>query len=235
MKSEESFVWADPPSTSAFPIARPGYPLIGAAAFATLIAALLGFSAAAVALLAATFGICGFFRDPDRVVPSAPGLVVSPADGKVIVAQRVEANPFIAGETFKISIFMSVFDVHVNRAPIAGRVVRTVYRPGRFLAAHRSEASAANEHNAVVIEAAEGFTACVVQVAGLIARRIVCRLQPGDALKRGQRYGMICFGSRLDLYLPPAFTPAVAVGDRVRAGTSTLGEYAAGGQGGAHG
>ncbi len=223
---KEDFVWSDPPSPSAFPIARPGYPLIGAAAFATLILALLGYPAAAIAGLAATFGICGFFRDPDRVIPAAPGLVVSPADGKVILAERAVENPFIAGETVKVSIFMSVFNVHVNRAPVEGVVRRTVHRPGSFLAANRREASLANEHNAVVLEPPDGGRLCVVQVAGLIARRIICRIQPGDRLKRGQRYGMICFGSRLDLYLPAGIRLAVAVGDKVRAGTTVIGTLA---------
>ncbi len=219
----EEFVWSESPSRSAFPIARPGYPLIYAAAFTTLVLALLGLTALALIGLAATFGICGFFRDPDRVTPVKAGAVVSPADGRVVVAGKVAGGPGFSEECTKVSIFMSVFNVHVNRIPEAGRIERIRYQPGTFVPADRSEASLRNEHNAVTLETDDGRKICFVQVAGLIARRIICSIQPGERVLRGQRFGMICFGSRLDVYLPPDISLAVSVGDRVKAGATILG------------
>jgi phosphatidylserine decarboxylase len=206
-------------------VARAGYPLLAAAAFVTLVMALLGITGLAVAGLVATLAIALFFRDPDRVVPSAPGIVVSPADGRVIRVEHVPADPFGPGNKQKISIFMSVFNVHVNRAPIAGRVTDVRYRPGSFVAADRDAAPEKNEQNAVRVANDESQTVCFVQVAGLIARRIICRLQPGDTVGRGQRFGMICFGSRLDVYLPPDARLRVRVGDRVQAGSSCLAHF----------
>lgn len=223
----DDFSWSDPPSRFAFPIAAAGLPLIFGAAFATLILALLGLSAPALIGLVATFGICGFFRDPDRVIPTVADAVVSPADGRVIAAALADGGPFFVGECRKVSIFMSVLNVHVNRAPVAGRVVRVRYRPGQFVAADRRDASGRNEHNALFLQTDDGRSLCVVQVAGLIARRIICRVQAGDRLLRGQRFGMICFGSRLDLYLPKEIRLQVAVGDRVSAGSSVLGTFEA--------
>ncbi len=219
----DEFVWSEPPSRSAFPIARPGYPLIGAAAFTTLVLALLGLTSLALLGLAATFCICGFFRDPDRVIPVKDGAMVSPADGRVIVVEKVSGGPGFTAESWKISIFMSVFNVHVNRVPAAGQIEGVRYRPGTFVAADRGEASLRNEHNAVTLETDDGRKICFVQVAGLIARRIICHIQPGERVLRGQRFGMICFGSRLDVYLPPDTRLGVSVGDRVRAGATILG------------
>ncbi|MCU0558912.1 MAG: phosphatidylserine decarboxylase family protein [Desulfobacterales bacterium] len=221
----DEFKWSDPPSRFAFPIAAAGVPLIFAAAFSTLILALLGLTALAVIGLAATFAICGFFRDPDRVIPTAQGAVVSPADGKVIATALADDGPFFKGECRRVSIFMSVFNVHVNRIPAEGRVTQVRYRPGQFVAADRQDASGRNEHNAVFLETDDGRSLCAVQVAGLIARRIICRVQAGDRVLRGQRFGMICFGSRLDVYLPKEIRLAVAVGDRVSAGSTVLGTF----------
>jgi phosphatidylserine decarboxylase len=221
----DEFSWSDPPSRWAFPIARAGYPLLFGAAFVTLVLALLGLTPLALAALAGTLCIAGFFRDPDRLIPSRPGLVVSPADGRVISVERVSGNPFFNEEMRKVSIFMSVFNVHVNRIPTEGRVFHVRYQPGRFVAADRAEASMRNEHNAVFLETSYGRRLCVVQVAGLIARRIICMVQSDETVRRGQRFGMICFGSRLDVYLPPDVALSVSVGDRVQAGTSILGSF----------
>jgi phosphatidylserine decarboxylase len=221
----EDFVWADPPQRMAFPVAKAGYPLICGAAFATLILALLGLSVLAVVGLTATFCIAGFFRDPDRVIPNRPGQVVSPADGRVISADIVNGSPFLEEPVRKISIFMSVFNVHVNRVPAEGRIYRVSYRPGQFVSADRGDASMRNEHNAIFLETTYGKRLCFVQVAGLIARRIICRVQPDETVRRGQRFGMICFGSRLDIYLPQDATLAVSVGDKVTAGSSVLGSF----------
>ena len=217
------FRWTDPPSRFAFPVAAAGLPLIFGAAFATLILALLGLTAPALIGLVATFGICCFFRDPDRVVPVTPGAAVSPADGKVIATALTDGGAFYQGPCRKVSIFMSVFNVHVNRIPAEGRVTGVRYRPGQFVAADRQDASGRNEHNAVFLSTDDGRSLCVVQVAGLIARRIICHVQTDDRVRRGQRFGMICFGSRLDVYLPSDSSLAVSVGDKVRAGTSILG------------
>jgi phosphatidylserine decarboxylase len=207
-------------------MAKAGYPLLFGAGFVTLVLAQLGLTAPALAALVATFGVAGFFRDPDRVIPQRPGIVVSPADGRVICVERLGETPFCDGACFKISIFMSVFDVHVNRIPAEGRIYRISYRPGRFVAADRTEASLRNEHNAVFLETRYGRRLCVVQVAGLIARRIICQVQCDETVRRGQRFGMICFGSRLDVYLPQDIGLSVSVGDKVKAGVSVLGSFA---------
>ena len=214
----------DPPSQTAFPVASAGYPFIFVGAFTTAILALLGLTTLTIIALAATFCICGFFRDPDRVIPEEEGVVVSPADGKVIVADPVENSPYYDGKSIKISIFMSVFNVHVNRLPFNGKVKAINYFPGKFFSANLDKASQQNEHNAVTIEMDNGKPLCVVQIAGLIARRIICYVNPGDHLQRGQRFGLICFGSRLDIYLPTDIKLKVAVGDKVKAGTSILGQ-----------
>jgi len=221
----EDFVWADPPQRMAFPVAKAGYPLICGAAFATLILALLGLTALALIGLAAAFAVAGFFRDPDRVIPNRPGQVVSPADGRVIAAEVVSGGPFFEEPVRKISIFMSVFNVHVNRVPAEGRVYRIRYRPGQFVAADRGDAPMRNEHNAVFVETSYGKRLCFVQVAGLIARRIICHVQPDDTVRRGQRFGMICFGSRLDVYLPQDVNLEVSVGDKVMAGSTVVGSF----------
>ncbi len=217
------YTWPDPPSKTAFPIASPGYPLIGAAAFVTAVFALLGMKVPALAALVATIFICWFFRDPDRLVPRQPDVVVSPADGKVISVETFQDSQMYPGPGVKVSIFMSVFNVHVNRAPVAGKVTEVRYRPGKFFAANRDKAAMQNEHNAIYMEDEARRKICFVQIAGLVARRIICRVQAGDDLQKGQRVGMICFGSRLDVYLPPEFTARVEKGDRVQAGASILG------------
>lgn len=215
----------DPPSQTAFPVASAGYPFILSAAFVTAIMALLGLTTLTLLGLVATFAICGFFRDPDRVIPDRPAAVVSPADGKVVAASLVDNSPFYDGQTMKVSIFMSVLNVHVNRIPCDGRVKEIKYHPGRFIAANFDKASLENEHNAVFIETEKGRHLCVVQVAGLIARRIICKIKPGDSVIRGQRFGLICFGSRLDVYLPTDVKLNVAVGDKIQAGETILASF----------
>lgn len=219
------FTRPEVPGQFAFPIAKAGFALIFSAAFATLVLSLLKLTIPALIGLAATFGIAWFFRDPDRVIPARPGLVVSPADGKVIAVEMAKHSEFLDDECIKISIFMSIFNVHVNRIPAEGRIRSVSYRPGSFVAANRREASLRNEHNAVVLETGYGKRLCFVQIAGLIARRIICRLQPEETVRRGERFGMICFGSRLDVYLPDDFSVLVSLGDRVKAGTSVLGSF----------
>jgi phosphatidylserine decarboxylase len=219
------FSWSDRPSETAYPVARPGYPFIFMAGFATAVFALAGVSSLALFGLFLTLFICFFFRDPDRLTPVGEGIVVSPADGKVIFEGAVAENDFIDGPCRKISVFMSVFNVHVNRIPHEGTVKKVMYFPGKFFNASLDKASKDNEHNAVVVETAGGKTYCAVQIAGLVARRIICRVQPGDTVVRGGRFGMICFGSRLDIYLPDDARINVSVGERVKAGSSVLGYF----------
>ncbi len=206
-----------------FPVAREGYPFILGSAFATAIVAILGLYVLALFFLVVTFFVSFFFRDPERVIPEDEKAVVSPADGKVVEVNVVQEGDFAAEKMLKISIFMSIFNVHVNRIPDNGRVTDVSYYPGKFLSANLDKASRDNERNAVSLEIGRGRKLIVVQVAGLIARRIICKIRKGDRLSRGERFGMICFGSRLDVYLPPDTAPAVSVGDKVLAGTSVLG------------
>ncbi len=215
--------WSDPPNRTAFPVAAAGYHFIFTSAITTAVFALLGLTFLALTGLVVTFSICMFFRDPDRVIPNDDKAVVSPADGKVILAETIDGSPFYDGECVKISIFMSIFNVHVNRIPHEGVVERIRYHPGKFFSANLDKASKHNEYNAVFIETEEGKNICVVQIAGLIARRIICHIQKNDPVIRGQRFGLICFGSRLDVFLPADTELKVTVGDKVKAGTSVLG------------
>ena len=177
--------------------------------------------AAIVATPGAALGLFSlwFFRDPDRAGPSDPELVVAPADGRVVAAHDGQEGPMLA-------IFLSVFDVHVNRSPIAGRVEAVSHRPGRFLAAFDERAGEENERTEIVIRGRAGDVR-VRQIAGLIARRIVCRVRPGDSLSRGERFGLIRFGSRTDLRLPAGAKLTVGVGERVRGGESVVGRMPA--------
>lgn len=187
-----------------------------------------GWVAVAGLALAGLF-VVWFFRDPHRAVPPAPGLVVAPADGRVVDIDEVGDDPFVGGPAVRVGIFLSVFDVHINRAPAAGRVVGISYRRGKFLNALRAASARENEQLAVRLqETAPPYRRYVVrQIAGAIARRIVCRVKPGDGLARGERYGMIKFGSRTELVLPrePGLRVRVAVGDAVRGGVTVVAEF----------
>lgn len=166
-----------------------------------------------------------FFRDPKRAVPGNSGLMVSPADGVVSLIERAvppEGLGLGPEPLVRVSVFMSVFNCHVNRAPIAGKVTAVVYRPGKFLNASLDKASEENERNALAIEMADGRKIAVVQIAGLVARRILCWTKAGDSLSTGQRFGLIRFGSRLDVYLPEGVEPQVAVGQTAVAGETVI-------------
>ena len=162
-----------------------------------------------------------FFRDPDRTPPADRAAVVAPADGTVIVVERVPETP-LGVEALKISIFMSVFNVHVNRVPFDGKVLDTFHHDGKFFDARDGRASFENERNGIVLEIAGGTRIAFVQIAGLIARRIISYPLIGDLLVRGARYGLIRFGSRVDVYLPPEATPLVKIGDKTAAGETVL-------------
>jgi len=219
-----NFFWADAPSHTAYPVARAGFPFMFTAAFATAVFALLGWASLALLGLLSFLFISFFFRDPDRVIPFGEGCIVSPADGRIISVVETENSEFYEGKCLKISVFMSIFNVHVNRVPHEGRIIKIDYHPGKFFSANLDKASENNEHNAIFLETKKGHRLCFVQIAGLIARRILCHIQKGDMVQRGQRFGMICFGSRVDVYLPYGTNPLVGIGDRVKAGTSLLGE-----------
>ena len=170
-----------------------------------------------------TLFVIYFFRDPERGVPPGDKAILSPADGKVIQVQPCVEERFLQGPAIKISVFMSLFNVHVNRSPLSGRVVDSSYAPGKFLRADLDRASSANEQNALLVETAEGARLLVVQIAGLIARRIVCWVKKGDSVVRGQRFGLIRFGSRLDIYLPQNIQLQVRLGQRAVGGQTILG------------
>ena len=205
------------------PVALEGWPFIFLAGFATLLAAVLGFILPTLLLLVVTIFILWFFRDPERVSPAEDDVLVSPADGKVILIERVFDERFVKDHVYKLSIFMNVFNGHVNRCPFPGRVERIVYTPGAFYSADSERGALKNESCAMVVDADKGRRLAVVQVAGLIARRIVCWAESGDQLGRGQRFGLIRFGSRVDLYLPLSTQLEVKVGHKVKAGESVLG------------
>jgi phosphatidylserine decarboxylase len=205
------------------PISSEGYPFIGAFAFSSLILfwlwTPLGWLGAVL-----TLWCVYFFRDPPRVTPVRDGIVVAPADGRIsMVTSAAPPHELGLGDRLlpRVSIFMSVFDCHINRSPVAGRVERIVYQPGKFFNADLDKASADNERNSLVIGAGSARIA-VVQIAGLVARRIVCFVREGQPLGAGERFGMIRFGSRLDVYLPEGVTPQVAVGQIATAGETVL-------------
>ena len=205
------------------PVAQEGYPFIGLFAFVTLVFALLGWGFLAVLLLALTLFTVYFFRNPDRNTPTDEDLVVAPADGEVIFVGEVEEGRYFDDPVQKISIFMSVFNVHVNRVPLRGTVVDMFYRRGEFFNASLDKASDQNEQAGILLEDDKGRKILFVQIDGLIARRIVTYPAVGDLLKVGQRYGLIRFGSRVDVYLPLSCEIEVALGDKTIAGESILG------------
>lgn len=202
-------------------IAREGWPFI---AIAVILAAGIhgyaGFGWAAFPWLVVLFMV-QFFRDPPRRIPAEPGAVLSPADGRIVSVGKVR-DPYLEREALKISVFMNVFNAHSNRSPVDGTVEKTWYFPGRFFNADLDKASAENERAVIYLRTAAGHDVTCVQVAGLIARRILCYAKEGQSMKRGERFGFIRFGSRVDVYLPPESVPKVCVGDKVYATETVL-------------
>ena len=205
-------------------IAREGWPFLGIAVVVSLVVAIWGDWLWSLPFWLITLFVLQFFRDPPRAIVQGEGLVLAPADGRVIVVEAAH-DPYANRAALKISVFMNVFNVHSNRAPVDGRVERIEYFPGKFLNADLDKASEANERNAVQIRTDDGTLVTCVQVAGLIARRILCYVGQGAALARGERFGFIRFGSRVDLYLPPDARPRVGVGEKVYAARDVLAEY----------
>ena len=208
----------------------------GVVAVACLVAFLVGWTWLAWPLVLLTAAVLAFFRDPARVVPQDDRNIISPADGLVTLIQKVVppreltlddgsgTRPLTSDPVTRVSIFMSVFDVHINRAPIGGTVRRVIYIPGKFVNADLDKASDDNERQHVMIERGDGVTLCFTQIAGLLARRIVPFVKPGDMIASGQRIGLIRFGSRVDVYLPQGTEPRVLLGQRVVAGETVLAE-----------
>jgi phosphatidylserine decarboxylase len=203
-------------------VAREGWPFL---AMAVAVSALVTWFATWWSLpfwLVSVF-VLQFFRDPGRSVPTDPALVSAPADGRIVVVEQAQ-DPFSHDSTLKISVFMNVFNVHSNRSPVDGEVTEAKYHVGGFVNAALDKASLENERNALRIRLDNGAEVTCVQIAGLVARRILCYAKPGDRLVKGQRFGFIRFGSRVDVYLPPGSRPRVAIGDKVYAGETVLAE-----------
>lgn len=202
-------------------IAREGWPFI---AIAVILAAgihgFAGFGWAVFPWLVVLFMI-QFFRDPSRQIPGEIGAVLSPADGRIVSVEKVR-DPYLERDALKISVFMNVFNAHSNRSPVDGTVEKTWYFPGKFLNADLAKASSENERAVIYLRTADGHDVTCVQVAGLIARRILCYAKEGQSLSRGDRFGFIRFGSRVDVYLPPETVPKVSVGDKVYATETVL-------------
>lgn len=205
-------------------IAREGWLFIAIAFSAALGVTLLADGLWAVPLWVIAFFILQFFRDPQREVPAMPNAVLSPADGRIVAVEKVR-DPYLEREAVKISVFMNVFNVHSNRSPVDGEVRDKWYFPGKFINADLPKASLENERNALWIKTDHGVDVTCVQVAGLVAKRIICHVSPGDHLKRGQRFGFIRFGSRVDVYLPPDTRINVNIGDKVYATETVLAEF----------
>jgi phosphatidylserine decarboxylase len=205
------------------PIAKECYPFLGSAVLVTLILAILGYESLTVISLLISLFILFFFRDPERFTPRESNALISPADGKIILIEKIFDDRFFQEYTHKISIFMNVFNVHVNRIPLNGTVEKIIHTPGTFYSADSDRGGLRNENCAAIIACETGRKIAVVQVAGLIARRIVCWLEPEDKVIQGYRFGLIRFGSRVDLYIPGSVKISAEKGQMVRAGETILG------------
>ena len=205
------------------PVASEGWIFIIPLAIVTALLFFLGWKNTGIVVLVLTLFVLFFFRDPDRSVPQGKNTVVSPADGRVIVIKDIYEPTYLKQDVKQISIFLSVFNVHVNRSPIAGRIEQVKYNPGKFHVASVDKASLDNEQTAMVIATGK-HKVLVKQIAGLIARRIVCYAKPGDTIQTGERYGLIRFGSRVDIFLPKDTKLHVNIGDRVKGARDVIGE-----------
>lgn len=204
-------------------ILKEALPFIIPPAVLALLFFLINLVAVGVFLIVLVLFFAYFFRNPSRIAPDKEGAAVAPADGKIVQISKEGDNDFLGGEVVKVSIFMSVLNVHINRMPFRGGVVDVLYKKGGFRPAFNHESSRANEQNALIVDIDDNRRMAIVQVAGVIARRIVCWIKKGDMLKRGQRFGFIRFGSRIDCYFPIGFEVDVRPGQRVRGGETILG------------
>jgi phosphatidylserine decarboxylase len=206
-----------------WPVAREGFPFLIPSALLTLFCGAVGWKVLTISGILLILFIAFFFRNPKRKIPSFQNIILSPADGRIIQVAECEEDRFLKQRSLKVSIFMSLFDVHINRSPATGKVLETSYHPGRFLVASREKSSLLNEQNAFILETEDRFKILLIQIAGFVARRIVCYTKAGDILRKGEIFGMIRFGSRIDLYLPTDVRPIIRVGQHVKGGESIIG------------
>jgi phosphatidylserine decarboxylase len=206
-----------------WPIAKEGLPFLIPAVLLTFFLGSMGWKVWMLLGIFLSLFIAYFFRNPKRVIPNLRNIILSPADGKIIHVAEFEEDRFLKEKALKVSIFMSLFDVHLNRAPVSGKVLERNYLPGRFLIANVEKSSLLNEQNAIILETEDRLKILLVQIAGFVARRIVCYAKTGDTLRRGEIFGLIRFGSRVDLYLPSEVKPIVRVGQHVKGGESIIG------------
>lgn len=206
-----------------FLVAGEGLPFIAIGLLLTAGSLILRWRYPSVILALFTLFVIWFFRNPNRNIPNSYGLIVSPADGRIIEVKEELEERHLKKKAQKVSIFMSVFNVHINRIPCSGKVLSISYNPGKFISANKDKASLENEQNAVLIETKEGRRILFIQIAGLIARRIVCRLNPGNNVERGERFGLIRFGSRVDIFLPLDVELKIKKGNKVKGGETIIG------------
>jgi len=206
-----------------WPIAKEGLPFLIPSALLAIFFGGMGWKVLMALGILVTLFIAFFFRNPKRKIPSLQNIILSPADGRIIHVGECVEDRFLREKALKVSIFMSLFDVHVNRAPAAGKVLERSYHPGRFHVASVDKASLLNEQNAFILETEDRFKILLIQIAGFVARRIVCYAKTGDTLRKGEIFGLIRFGSRVDLYLPTEVKPIIRVGQHVKGGESIIG------------
>jgi phosphatidylserine decarboxylase len=206
-----------------WPMAKEGLPFLIPMVLLTILLGIMGWKVWMFLGIFLSLFIAYFFRNPRREIPNLQNIILSPADGRVIHVGECEEDRFLKEKTLKVSIFMSLFDVHLNRAPVSGKVLDRSYLPGQYLVASREKSSLLNEQNAVILETEDRLKILLIQIAGFVARRIVCYAKAGDLLRRGEIFGLIRFGSRVDLYLPPEVKPIVRVGQHVKGGESIIG------------
>jgi len=206
-----------------WPVAKEGFLFLIPSVLLTIFLGGMGWKILMSLGILLTFFIAFFFRNPRRKIPSLQNVILSPADGRIVHVGECVEDRFLSGKALKVSIFMSLFDVHINRAPAAGKVLERSYLPGRFLLASVDKASLLNEQNAFVLETEDRLKILLIQIAGFVARRIVCYAKAGDTLRKGEIFGLIRFGSRIDLYLPTEVKPIVRVGQHVKGGESIIG------------
>jgi phosphatidylserine decarboxylase len=204
-------------------MAKEGFPFFLPMVFLTVILGIMGWKVWMSLGILLSLLIAYFFRNPRREIPNLQNVILSPADGRIIHVGECKEDRFLKEKALKVSIFMSLFDVHLNRAPVSGKVLERNYLPGRFLVANAEKSSLLNEQNAVILETGDRHKILLIQIAGFVARRIVCYAKAGDTLGKGEIFGLIRFGSRVDLYLPPEVKPIVRVGQHVKGGESIIG------------
>ncbi len=205
------------------PIAKEGLPFLIPMVVLTVVLGVVGWTVWMFLGILVSLFIAYFFRNPRREIPDLQNIILSPADGRIVHVGECQENRFLKEKALKVSIFMSLFDVHLNRAPISGKVLERNYLPGRFLVANVEKSSLLNEQNAMILETEDRFKILLIQIAGFVARRIVCYAKTGDLLRKGEIFGLIRFGSRVDLYLPTEVKPIVRVGQHVKGGESIIG------------